>query len=483
MKKILIIIFLILGISIFILGFDYKKNTYPRELYLVYLKGEVIGTIKDKEKLEKHINDLGESIKKQYKVEQVFAPNDLEIKKTLTYKTKLDSIEEIYQKIDELEPFTIRGYQFTIANDSGESKVYVTNLEVFEKALSSTFATFVGKENYQLYLDEQQVPIENIGSYIDNITHKDTIKYKETNISIEEDIYTEAETLSKFLLFGTTEDQGTYIVQPGDTIESVAFKNEISIEEFLISNPQFSSKNNLLFPNQVVVIGITNPKVRIEVKETTVEIADIEYKTEYKYDPNKTVGYEEVIQKGEKGSEKVTRNVETVNGNIIAAPVSNQEVLKPAINEIVIRGEKQAPSVGNPKLWSWPTGPGWIITQDWEWRINPINYRREHHQAIDIAIGYGAHIYAANNGTVIITNYESGYGNYVTIDHNNGYYTVYSHLSKILVKPGQIVPSGSLIGYMGSTGMSTGPHLHFEVWIGKPHAGGYKTNPWNVLKR
>ncbi|HHU54625.1 MAG TPA: M23 family metallopeptidase, partial [Mollicutes bacterium] len=87
-----------------------------------------------------------------------------------------------------------------------------------------------------------------------------------------------------------------------------------------------------------------------------------------------------------------------------------------------------------------------------------------------------------NNGVVSHIGYEGGgYGNYIVINHNNGYYTLYAHLSRSFVSVGQIVSSGHVIATMGSTGASTGPHLHFELWVGKPHGGGYKISPWEVL--
>jgi murein DD-endopeptidase MepM/ murein hydrolase activator NlpD len=99
------------------------------------------------------------------------------------------------------------------------------------------------------------------------------------------------------------------------------------------------------------------------------------------------------------------------------------------------------------------------------------------HLGIDIAAGMGAAIYAADSGVVVYAGAISGgYGNMVMIDHGNGYQTLYAHLSQINVRCGQSVGQGQLIAYAGSTGNSTGPHLHFEVRYG----GGF-INPWTVL--
>jgi murein DD-endopeptidase MepM/ murein hydrolase activator NlpD len=102
-----------------------------------------------------------------------------------------------------------------------------------------------------------------------------------------------------------------------------------------------------------------------------------------------------------------------------------------------------------------------------------------YHKAIDIAAPIGTPIVAADSGRITVAGWpdNSGYGNRVMIEHGNGYVTLYGHMSKIAVVAGQSVNRGDLIGYVGSTGRSTGPHTHFEI-----RAGGSLQNPLNFLK-
>ena len=101
---------------------------------------------------------------------------------------------------------------------------------------------------------------------------------------------------------------------------------------------------------------------------------------------------------------------------------------------------------------------------------------------MDIAgTGYNSPIYAVTNGVVYDVGYGDVNGYYVAINHNNGYWTRYMHMiSWPSVKVGQIVEQGQIIGYVGSTGAATGPHLHLEVWIGQPYRGGYTISPWSM---
>jgi len=108
----------------------------------------------------------------------------------------------------------------------------------------------------------------------------------------------------------------------------------------------------------------------------------------------------------------------------------------------------------------WPvSGP---VTCGFGWRVHPIFHTREFHTGIDIGVGAGTPIHAADAGTVIIAAVEGGYGNVIVIDHGGGLSTLYAHQSSFAVTGGQ-VDKGQVIGYVGSTGFSTGPHLHFEV--------------------
>ena len=131
-----------------------------------------------------------------------------------------------------------------------------------------------------------------------------------------------------------------------------------------------------------------------------------------------------------------------------------------------IAGGSHEPA-GGPGSFSWPvTG---TITSPFGWRSNPFGGSPEFHQGLDIAAPSGTTVTAAAAGTVIMAQWYGGYGNYILIDHGGGYSTGYGHLSAIYVSNGQGIKRGQAIGAVGSTGASTGPHLHFEVRIdGKP---------------
>ena len=129
----------------------------------------------------------------------------------------------------------------------------------------------------------------------------------------------------------------------------------------------------------------------------------------------------------------------------------------------------------NGDLFTRPLHRSYYISSRFSWRVNPFTGRRTFHNGIDMAAPTGTPIYAALGGTVIATGWDNVYGKYVTVAHHSGYKTLYGHMSKITVKKGAHVTTATKLGEVGSTGQSTGPHLHFTVY-----KNGSPINPANV---
>lgn len=112
----------------------------------------------------------------------------------------------------------------------------------------------------------------------------------------------------------------------------------------------------------------------------------------------------------------------------------------------------------------WPAPTSSTVTSRFGMRIHPVTGMQKSHTGMDVAANTGDPILATADGTVTMAGVNGGYGNCVMIDHGNGYRSLYGHMSAIAVSNGAKVSAGTVIGYIGSTGVSTGPHLHFEVW-------------------
>lgn len=483
-----------------ILGFNNNNNS-PRQLYRVYLEGKSIGVIESKKELEDYIDNKQQQLKDKYNVSKVYAPNDLDVIKEVTYNEQISQVETIYQKIEEIKgtsSFTIDGYEINIEgverkNNEDESyrtedlTIYVLDKEVFTNSAKKTITAFVDIDSYEAYLNNTQDELaENeTGKIIESLEIKNNITIKKARIPAGDKIYQTEEDLSKFLLFGTSTNQETYIVKAGDTIEEISNSNKLSTDEFLIANTNFKTAQDLLYPGQEVKLGLITPQFDLEEVQHVVSKTTIKKETIYKNDDTQYVGYERVEEEGQDGLALVTDKIYLTNGEEKDVVNVDYVVLSPAINKVIIRGTKHyASSLGGETevpvgigSWVWPTNTPYRITSPFGWRWG------KHHDAVDIAgTGYGSPIKAANNGIVVQSGYTSTNGNYIIIKHQNNYYTIYAHMAKRYKQVGNVVMAGDQIGTMGDTGFAQGVHLHFGLFIGYPFRGGVAVNPLSMYK-
>lgn len=251
-----------------------------------------------------------------------------------------------------------------------------------------------------------------------------------------------------------------YAVQIGDTVSTIAANFGLSVNTILWANDL--TAYSLIRPgDKLVILPISGVAHKVERGETLAAIA-----SKYGIDANAVLeanrlASAEMLAVGQKliipGGKKTyyAANNRTSNANNISAVSIIKDLLRP----------KNLRPIASNKL-TWPT-VGARITQYFSWR----------HYAIDIANKTGTPVYATDTGVVEVAGWGRGYGNQIVIDHGGGRKSRYGHLSKFYVEKGETVNKGEAIAAMGSTGHSTGPHLHFEYII-----DGVKYNPLNYLK-
>lgn len=413
---------------------------------------------------------------------KIYTPNGIEIKKVLTYEPSTVSTGEMYKKIISKKNCTIPGYKFTIKKEDGSEKVvYVTKRDIFSDSIDVMASIFVGDSRYKKYKDDNQGEIEGTGEVINNVYVAEDITYKAVNISTDEKIYTDSTELAQFLLYGDNKEESTVVVNAGDSISTIAYNNKISVAEFLISNPEYTSEDNLLYAGKEVKIAKVDPQINIVEEKYSVSDIESNYRTVEIYDDNITEGDQTVTQEGEKGLDRVSQNVKSVNGEIAyVEPVSKETVKNPVDRKVTV-GTKVTPSVGSTSSWGWPTASGYTLSSRFGYRIAVFG-EGNFHSGLDIAgTGYGSPVYASNNGVITKIEYASTYGYHIIINHNNGFYSVYAHMSGFAsgLRVGSIVERGQTIGYVGSSGWATGPHLHFEIRNCEKYA--CVVNPENYL--
>lgn len=199
-----------------------------------------------------------------------------------------------------------------------------------------------------------------------------------------------------------------------------------------------------------------NFSIRLET-DLTVEYEKL-FTTIYEYDETKLDTYSEVKQQGKSGTQRVYYRLVYVDGMLTDSIVQSNTITVEPVDQIMVVGTRESYSATG--TFTWPVPYTRNVTSPFEHRWGTF------HWGLDISWSgiYGQDIVASDSGTVIWAGWDnSGYGNYVIIDHGNGYQTMYAHCCEVYVSTGDKVRKGDTIAGVGSTGYSTGDHLHFEI--------------------
>jgi len=262
----------------------------------------------------------------------------------------------------------------------------------------------------------------------------------------------------------------TYTAAKGDTFESVASKLHVTTEMLKEQNENITK----LKKGDVLKLSTSLPLLSVK----TIRDVNIEKDLEFKVVETKNAAYNDdyrsVKVKGQKGKSLITIEQTYINGILTSERVVNTQVITATVDEQIEIGTKRAVAevVTVPKA---PVGDG-VTIGNFVWPVGKVTSGRTYvssfwgdnrgHRGLDIAAPLGTDILAADGGTVVsLNNAGSGYGLSIIVQHDNGVKTLYAHCSAIRVTAGQKVTRGQVIGAVGSTGRSTGNHLHFEVLV------------------
>ncbi len=266
-----------------------------------------------------------------------------------------------------------------------------------------------------------------------------------------------------------------YTVQPNDSWWLIARNHNMLIDEILAGNPGLT-EDSIIKPDEVIKIVRAEPYLNVLSKGTKVVKEVIPFNVATQVDTKLAYGQRVVRQDGKDGEKTVTYNYVEQNGKTLEKEVVKEDVLTKPVNQIVARGPNPPAAVtvgtsrgsGSVSGLSWPLSGQ--ITSYYGYRWGSF------HTGIDINGVTGQPMVAAKSGTVASAGWAGNYGYSILIDHGNGVATRYAHASKLMVKAGDNVSKGQTIALVGSTGRSTGAHLHFEVLINGSHF-----NPLNYL--
>lgn len=430
-----------------------KETAKLQKVYHVYINNNYLGTVSDKEKVRRFVNQKMSETQKRFEGYQLaYKKDDLAFVPEQVFTASVDNEKDVISKIQENYDVAVEAVAVQI---DGKTVTYLTDEEKVNELIEKLKLTYIPPEQLKALETQSNENLPELKEGETRITDislstKLTYVYEEIDPAQVTSVDEAVNLLQKGI-----EKAGKYIVKEGDVLGTIAESHGLDLKQLLDLNPGLNEDSIIQIGDELNVT-VYEPYVKVNVKQENMSLQKIPYEVQIVEDETMYKGDAKVVQEGVEG-EKMVRSIITLqNGTKIGEEIADEKVIKEPVNKIIHQGTKVIPSRGTGQF-AWPTNGGYISSH--------LGYRwGKQHKGIDIARPEDRIIKSADNGTVVSAGWDGGYGNKIVIDHNNGIQTVYAHLSSINVSIGQTVEKGSQIGIMGSTGNSTGIHLHFEVY-------------------
>ena len=381
-------------------------------IHHLYSEGEYLGAVSQEEPIEELVDGKLAAADQKFKELKLEPSEEFNVVTEQSFSPNAADEEEALERLD--EQLAIQASAFALAVDD-ELTVYLKDREAYEETVQRLKLAAVPESELKAW-EDQQAAEESLPP----------LKAGETRIT------------------------------------------DVAIDHKIWGATKQVDPENVKTPEQAAAFLLDEAKVKVIVKKEQKEKEAIDYKVVEKDDKNLLIGKTKEDQKGEKGEKAVSYAITEENGKQLERVASEEEITKEPVEEIKLNGSKELPAVGTGKF-AWPAEGGYISSkrgQRWG----------RMHNGIDIAQPDGLAIKSADHGVVKAAGAAGTFGNRVVVDHQNGYESIYAHLSTIDVKVGETVPKGTKLGEMGNTGRSTGLHLHLEISL-----NGVTQNPLNYI--
>ncbi len=409
--------------------------------YRVVADGEVVGVVSQKEDAELACEKAVEALKEIKGTEEPIG--EVKVQMTLANQDLVQNGKEVASTLVAAFDDRLDGYGIFV---DGSLVVAMSTEDEAKEAL----------ELYQLEFVNENTEKDTV-AFNKNVELK-TVKVKPEFVKNTED--------ALVALKAPKDEVVKHIIAEGDTFYSLAEKYNTTVEKLMAYNPDVQPE--LLQNGQEVFVTETTPLLQVQTRERIKATESFDYETEKVNDPDAYVGVSVVTTEGVPGEKEVEYQVVKENGVEISKIAIAETVVKDPVTAVVRVGTKERPSTASTGTFATPYNG--IVTSRFGSRWGST------HTGIDLAGATGSPVVAADGGTVISAGWGGRYGNLIKIRHDNGYETYYAHLSVINVSVGQKVAKREFIGRVGSTGNSTGPHLHFEI-----RKNGTPLNPANYM--
>ncbi len=396
--------------------------------------GKVLGVAKSQYEVYRTIDVLGDKLSEASGANvSLNVERDIEFRRVMGFSLNVDTDEEILNTLTYMKDIHVIAYGIYIDD---KMEVVLESEETALALLRSIRDTYAG---------------EKAGVKYSSVAFRENITVREEGVKLGE-IWNE-KNAARYLMSGTKVER-KHIVAQNETFAQIAQKYGITQSDLAAANPNIN--RDKLYIGQELYLTYGTPLVTVHSTETATYNEQIEYGTQYIDNASIYLGETEVKSRGIYGQQRIVAEIVRTNGEEVSKKILSSDRLSEPVDEVLYRGTKPIPPREGTGTFNYPIRT-YTISSRFGMRWGRM------HTGTDFAAPTGTKIYASDGGTVTFAGWKGQLGYLVIIDHGSLYETYYGHCSKLLVSAGEKVYQGQNIALVGSTGYSTGSHLHFEV--------------------
>ena len=404
--------------------------------------GRALGIVREQRDVLEILEMVSEELSLEYGSNIVINPEtDITFKPVISYGKDIDDADTVLKRFTYMGDIQAQAYSIVV---DGERIVTVESEKIANDVLEAI---------KKIYTDDSDTKYEYIGFAED-------VKIEPYNTTLA-NVSSKSAALKKIKSGG--QQEVTYTVKSGDTLYGICEELGVTLSELKKMNPKIKETMTLHVGDKFVTQQEI-PLITVETVEVSVFAEAIEYDTITKKSGSYYEGESVVTQAGKNGKARVTARLTKQNGKTVAREDLSVETIKEPVNKVVVKGTKPVPPKKGTGTFRKPVNTGVYAGYGMRWG--------RMHYGLDYAAPTGTPIYAADGGTVVSAGWSGAYGYTIVIDHGANKKTLYAHCSRLFVSAGTKVYKGQHIAAVGSTGRSTGPHCHFEIFI-----NGANVNP------
>lgn len=428
------IIILVVGVgavAIFASAVDYEYAYNGRTLGIVHEQREVLEIL----------DMVSEELSLEYGSNISIDPEtDITFKPVISFGKEIDDADTVLKRFTYMGDIQAQAYGIVV---DGERVVTVESEKIANDVLDAIKELYTKKNKKYEYIGfVEDIKIEPYSTTLANVSSK-------------------AAAIKKIKKGG--QEEVTYKVKAGDTLYGICEKLDVSLSELKKMNPKITDNMTIHIGDKFVTQQAI-PLITVETVEVSVFAEPVDFETVTKESGSYFKGETVVVQSGKKGKARVTARLTKRNGKTVKRKDLEVETIKEPVNKIIVKGTKPVPAKKGTGTFMRPVNAGVYAGYGMRWG--------RMHYGLDFSAPTGTPIYAADGGTVTFAGWSGAYGYVITIDHGANKKTLYAHCSRLFVSAGNKVYKGQHIAAVGSTGRSTGPHCHFEIFI-----NGSNVNP------